>query len=247
MSEFEINLPPLFTALGFSPDADLPAEVLFRAQRGRIDAGTVCYSERPDRLDVIFMLAPETPLSHAMQVIYPMMLSANDALGASIPPVIAVHLGWPDRIFVNGALAGGVALFTETSDLDAVPDWLMARVVIDIMGSPSDAAPGETPDQTSLYQEGAGEVSARTLLESYCRYMLNWLDRWQRSGTAALAPLWLERAAGREKEAVFPDGNALARGTVSSLTDKGDLVIDTSEGQRTLSLADLLQGPSWEI
>jgi BirA family biotin operon repressor/biotin-[acetyl-CoA-carboxylase] ligase len=243
----EIDLPPLFKAYAFAPDADVAAEALYRAQRGRIDPGAVCYSERPDRLDAILMLGPETPLSHAIQVIYPLMLATNDSLGATIPPAIAVHMGWPDRIFVNGALAGGLALMTETEDPAAVPDWMLARLTIDVMGDPADLRPGRRADRTSLYQEGAGDTAAPALLTAFCRYFLNWLDRWQRDGLAPLAPAFLDRAAGRDEPTAFPDGDRLVQGTPIRLTETGDLVIETGTGERTLALAGLLDGPSWEL
>lgn len=242
------TLPPLFTPMAFAADADLPQEALFRARRGRIAPGTVCFSERPDRLDAILMLAPETALSHAIQVIYPLMLAANDSLGATIPPGVAVHLGWPDRIFVNGALAGGMALYTEAADPDAVPDWMLARLTIDVMGNPQNPVPGKEKERTSLYEEGAGDLSAKALLESFTRYFLNWLDRWQRGGIPAIKPLWLERAAGREEETAFPDGDGLTRGILRDITDDGDLIVMARGGKpRALKLSGLLAGPSWEI
>lgn len=247
MPSSDIDLPPLFKPYGFAPDADLAGEALYRARRGGMDPGAVCYSERPDRLDAIFMLGPETPLSHAIQVMYPLVLATNDSLGATIPPEIGVHMGWPDRIFVNGALAGGLALVTETEDMAAVPDWMLARLTIDVMGDPADMRPGQRSDRTSLYQEGAGETSAPALLTAFCRYFLNWLDRWQRDGLAPLAPKWLDRAAGRDKPIGFPDGESVTRGTPVRLTDTGDLVIETADGERTLPLAGLLNGPSWEL
>lgn len=247
MTQTELSLPPFFNAMGFAADADLPNEVFHRAKRGRIDPGTICFSERPDRLDAILVLGPETPLRHALQVIYPLMLATNDALGACIPAGVALHLGWPDRILVNGALAGGLALYSETEDLDAVPQWMLARITIDVMGNPQDPFPGAQTQRTSLYEEGAGETSAPQVLEAFCRYFMNWLDRWQRGGIPALSQNWLERAAGREEEAAFPQGSKLVRGTIAEVAETGDLHLATAEGEVSLALPELLSGQTWEI
>jgi biotin-(acetyl-CoA carboxylase) ligase len=230
----EIDLPPLFKAYAFAPDADVAAEALYRARRGRIDPGAVCYSERPDRLDAILMLGPETPLSHATQVIYPLMLATNDSLGATIPPAIAVHMGWPDRIFVNGALAGGLALMTETEDPAAVPDWMLARLTIDVMGDPADLRPGRRADRTSLYQEGAGDTAAPALLTAFCRYFLNWLDRWQRDGLAPLAPAFLDRAAGPRRTDGVPRRRPAGPGNAGPPDRDGRLGDRNGDGRANL-------------
>lgn len=243
----ELKLPPIFTPMGFIAEANLPGEALYRATRKRMDPGTVCYSERLDRLDAIIMLAPETPLRQAVQVVYPLMLAANDALGAVMPPGVAVHMGWPDRLFVNGALVGGIGLFTQQDDLDAVPDWMLARISVNIMGDPQNPFPGEVRDRTSLYDEGGGNASALVLLESFCRYFLNWLDTWQRGGVPALKQNWLERAAGRTEDANFPNDGTLVRGRVGDVVESGDLIVQSEGREQTLILTGLLAGPSWEL
>lgn len=243
----ELSLPPFFNALGFAADADLPNEAFHRARRGKVDPGTVCYSERPDRLDAILILGPEVSLRESLQVIYPLMLATNDALGACIPAGVAIHLGWPDRVLVNGALAGGLALFCDTQDLDAVPDWMLARISIDIMGNPQDPFPGKQTQRTSLYEEGAGEASAPQVLEAFCRHFMSWLDRWQRGGMESLSQHWLDRAAGREEDAAFPKGTELVRGIVDTLTPSGNLIVSTPSGAQELDLADMLAGPTWEL
>ncbi|WP_420420006.1 biotin/lipoate--protein ligase family protein [Pacificispira sp.] len=247
MTQADLTLPPLLTPMGFAPDADLPNEALYRARRGRIDPGTVCYSERPDQLDAILMLAPDTPLGHAIQVIYPMSLAGNDALGAIMPPGVAVHMAWPDRFLVNGALAGGVALYCEQDDLTAEPDWMLARIRIDIMGAPHNPDPGRRVDRTSLYEEGAGDASAPALLQAYCRHFMNWLDRWQRGGLDAVAPAWMERAGGREEDLTFPAEQGLITGRVAGLSPTGDLQLTIGDATRILPLSGVLEGPSWEL
>ncbi|MDW3206222.1 MAG: biotin/lipoate--protein ligase family protein [Alphaproteobacteria bacterium] len=247
MTQSDLTLPPLLTPMGFSAEADLPSETLYRARRGRLDPGTVCYSERPDQLDAILVLAPEMPLQQAIQVIYPMNLAGNDALGAIMPPGVGVHMAWPDRFLVNGALAGGVALFTEQQDLSAVPDWMLARIRIDIMGAPHDPDPGRRVDRTSLYEEGAGEASAPALLQAYCRHFMSWLDRWQRGGMSAVATAWLDRAAGRESDQTFPAEDRPVSGRVTGLSESGDLTLKVGEDTCSLPLSGVLHGPSWEL
>ena len=243
----EPTLPPMFTPMGFTQEANLPGEAHYRATRKRIDPGTVLYSRRPDRLDAIVMLGPEVSLRRALQVIYPMQLAVNDALGALLPPGVAVHLGWPDRIYVNAALAGGVALHTDSHALGAPPDWILARLTIDIMGDPKDPFPGKTVDRTSLFEEGANEVSAPDLLEAFCRYFLNWLDRWERGGLPAVRAAWLDRAHGRDAAVAFPGPDGPVVGRAEGLNEDGDLILMVDGAKRILPLTEILSGPSWEL
>jgi hypothetical protein len=58
---------------------------------------------------------------------------------------------------------------------------------IDVAIQAGTAAPGETPDQTCLVEEGFGDVTAADVLMQTSRYLLGWLDEWREGGAAALA------------------------------------------------------------
>ena len=49
---------------------------------------------------------------------------------------------------------------------------------------------GETPDETSLFQEGCGDVGPVQLLESWARHTLVWIHLWSDDGPAPLHAEW---------------------------------------------------------
>ena len=51
----------------------------------------------------------------------------------------------------------------STHDPEEIPDWLVIGLELPLWLETD--APGQTPDQTSLYEEGCAEVGAVNLLE----------------------------------------------------------------------------------
>ncbi len=84
-------------------------------------------------------------------------------------------------------------------------------------------------------------------MESFARYFLNWVNRWQDDGFAPVKAAWLARAAGLGAPiALDLDGRHHA-GTFSGLDDAGELVLDESEDRRTIGLAEALRSPTWSL
>ena len=50
--------------------------------------------------------------------------------------------------------------------------------------------PGSTPEQTALSEEGCAEVGPVTLLESWARHTLVWINRWEDEGPRPLHAEW---------------------------------------------------------
>ena len=50
--------------------------------------------------------------------------------------------------------------------------------------------PGKTPDKTALNAECCAEIDAQTLVESWVRHTLVWINRWQSEGAAPLHAEW---------------------------------------------------------
>ncbi len=153
------------------------------------DAGTVVHNIQADRLRVAIVFAPEVPLRDAMAMLPLCAVGFQNALGALAPPEVAVHLGWDGLICVNGAKCGTIKVAASSAEVDEVPDWLIVGWELALLQT-SDA-PGETPDVTSLYDEGCAEVSATQLVESWSRHMLTWLNRWNEDGNAPLHAEWM--------------------------------------------------------
>lgn len=178
--------PPLMQGLN-AAGAD-PLEAAVAAARDGVEAGTILYDLRPDRLRAAIVLAPEVAVEEAAAMLPLTGVALQNALGALGPSELPVHLQWDGPVRVNGGLCGEVQGRVASCEAGREPAWLVTgfELVIDRGG----AAPGETPDLTDLRAEGCGDLDAAALLESWSRHLLNWINRWEDEGMAPLHREW---------------------------------------------------------
>lgn len=219
-----LEFPPLLTGLAVASDPFLAAcEAAADA-----DPGTVFYAPDEAVMRAAIVLAPETPLAEAISVSFAVSLGLNDALGALAPPEVAVHLEWPDRFRVNGALCGGLRAAASVSDPAVEPDWLVIGIEVPVL-SLDQQDPGATPDETCLHDEGCGEIAAAALIEAWARHMMNWLHIYLTDGFEPLHREWLVKAHGREE------------GAFLGLDEFGGQILKDGDGTRILPLTQMLE------
>ena len=226
-----IPFPPLLTGVAVPGD---PTEAAIEAADAA-DPGTVFYGLDPDVMRAAILLAPEEPLSQAIRVSFAVALGLNDAIGALAPPEVAVHLAWPDRILVNGASAGGLRACANTADPDAEPDWLILALSLDL--APRDT-PGETPDQTSLADEGCADVTSQDLIEAWGRHMMNWLHIYLTDGFEPLHREWRSKAHAFGETTTYPQ-----KGQIIGIDENGGLILKTETATICLPLTQLVEYP----
>jgi len=241
-----LSLPPLYTDRPVEPGADVAVAARQAAAAGS-GAGTLVYAVRPDLCECAVVLEPEQPLGEALQVAYLTMLAVNDALGSTLPAQIGVGFGWPDRILVNGALAGGITLASETDDIDQIPAWMVAYFAIDVMGDPSRPDPGQVKHRTSLMDEGSGPISVGTLIESFARYFLSWITRWQDQGFGPAKAEWEGRAEGRGSAIDLTVPGGRIAGDWVGLNEAGGLIVQSGKARTVAPISWILDGPSWRL
>lgn len=221
-----LEFPPLLSGLAVAGDPFLAAcEAAETA-----DPGTVFYAPDDATMRAAILLAPETPLNHALGVSFAISLGMSDALGSLAPPEVAVHLEWPDRIRVNGALCGRMRAAASTADPGEEPDWLVFGIDIPVL-SQGQLEPGANPDETCMHDEGCGEIGASALIEAWGRHMMNWLHIFLTEGFEPLHREWLAKAHGRET------------GGFLGLDEHGGLILKDDGTTRILALAEMLERP----
>ncbi len=194
---FAISLPPILTPHPCLPPASPFAQACLGASNGTLAAADVVYSTAEDIASLAIVLEPDVDRATAIQMLPLMMVAIGDCLGALMPPKVAIQHRWPRTVLVNGAAAGYVsyaaAPATSTSDhLTAPAPWIVVGAHLSLLTRASVAEPGETPDTTSLTEEGAPEdLPSAQLLSSLSAHFLTWLDIWTtkdsaRRGTMAL-------------------------------------------------------------
>jgi biotin-(acetyl-CoA carboxylase) ligase len=180
-----LTFPPLMQGMATPGDAFETA-----CQRATLgcDAGLVMYNIFGSKAQAALVFAPEVPLSQAMAMLPLCGVGFQNALGALAPPEVAVHLEWDGTLRINGAHCGRFRVMAAASDPEVLPDWLVVGFELPMV--PDTETPGDTPDQTSLFEEGCAEVAPAHLVESWARHTLNWIARWESEGSQPLHAEW---------------------------------------------------------
>jgi len=199
------------------------------------EPGLVTWAATAERLEAALVLAPELPLERAVGVAFAAMLGAGDAIGAIGPPEVAVHHDWPGGLRVGGARCGRLGAAAATDDPAAEPDWLVLGLEI-ALAPPPGTDPGAHPETTWLSEEGCGGIAPETLLESWSRHTLVWINAFTERGLAPLHEAWRGRAWGIGEP--LPEG-----GVFVGLDELGGQLVKTAEGTELRPLTRLLEAP----
>lgn len=231
-----LSLPPIYRAVVLAEgDPSGPERARDLAAAGA-ETATFVWRPDPDRLDCAVVLRPEETGAEMLPVVLVAALALSDAIGAVGPPAIASDFAWPGSVRVNGGLVGGIAVdLAPGAGLAQVPDWAVVAADVSIAGE-AGIEGGERPDVTSLEAEGFAGVDALGLAETFARYLLVWMDRWQEQGLAPICRHWLHRATAREPDTVLLLEGELVAGRIERLDESGCLHLETSRGRRRLTL-----------
>ena len=210
------------------------------------EPGTLLWSIGQEASECAIVLAPEQSQDVSMPVALVAMLALGDALGALIPPIVAVHFSWPDRLELNGGIVGGIRLACADVDSgDKIPDWLVVGFGIAVGGDWPEREPGHDLRRTTLAAEGCQDVTSNDLVEGFSRHFLAWLNRWQEDGVQPIRQAWLARATGLGKEVEIDLGERKVRGTFAGLTETGAIRLVKGGVTQTVPLHEATRRPSW--
>jgi biotin-(acetyl-CoA carboxylase) ligase len=189
------RLPPVYS-LHETPGADPTAAALEAAIGGEEEGALFWDSACPD-LRIALLLSPDAPLAACLDLLTVAAVGVGDALAALTPPQLPVAFAWPNRILLNGGAVAHLAITAAEAPADAIPDWMVLSVRVDMAANWQDDAPGARPDLTNLAEEGADDIGQVELLEAISRHLLSWVARWQsEEGLAPALASWRARAAG---------------------------------------------------
>ncbi len=188
---------------------------------------------RFDLAEFAVVLEPTDPLAKGRRVFYAGMAALADAIAAAAPPETAIHIEWPDALYVNWALVGGGRLaWPAKTGADNVPEWLVFGAAIRT-ASNTGVDPGLTPDLTALDEEGFAEISSNNIIEGFARNLMLLLSDWQEGRFEAVRKSYFERLSRNDRQHWDID-------------DNGDLIsrIANDKTERR-ALLPRLEKPEW--
>jgi hypothetical protein len=225
-----LDLPPAFTLVTLRESGDAFAHACRIA--AEVGAGAFVHVGRFDLVEFAVVLEPEERLRSARRAFFAGMTAIAEAIGAHCPPDLPVEFEWPDAIRFNGARVGGGRLgWPAECGEHEVPRWLVFSATL-IAARVGGLEPGLTPSLTSLEDEGFDD--GRSVIESFCRFLMVAFDTWAEDGFGSIGEAFLARLPRKA-------------GARYSLSDSGDLVAayhGGAEPERTL-LLPVLQRPTW--
>ena len=211
-----------------------------QAGRGTVGAGDLVWSRDTSRAACAIILEPDVALPVALQMNALAQVAVADCLGALLPPAVAVHHRWPGTILVNGAAAGEVRLATPATPAGGVPEWMVIGMSLRLIHDHRDKEPGELPGETSLAEEGGGDLTRTDILQSFAAHFLTWLNTWQDDGFRPIHESWMARAEGDGTSPMLVEKNGAQQAVhVLGLDEEGGLIIRADQGPaRALPLTD---------
>ena len=221
------TFPPLLTGMAAPAGQDPFAVACARARDG-CDAGLIVHDMEGGALRAAIVFAPEVSLQMAIAMLPLCAVGLQNALGALAPPEVGMHFDWNGGLRLNGALCGRMRAGASPEGATSVPDWLVVGYELTIL--PANDAPGETPDETSLYGEGCADVDTITLLEAWGRHTLVGINRWMDEGPASLHREWSGLSWHKDK-AISYGGLS---GTYLGVDEDFGLLLRTDDGETHL-------------
>jgi biotin-(acetyl-CoA carboxylase) ligase len=227
-----LALPPGFSLVTLREVGDAFAHA--KAHAAQLGAGTLVYVGRFDLAEFAVVLEPDEPLATARRALYAGLAALGDALAAYAPPEKPIEFVWPDAIYVDGGLIGGVQFAWADGSEDEPPHWLVFGGMIRTV-SMSDNERGLRPLSAALEEEGFEEHGAERLVESFARHLMVAIDAWNEYGFSAVAKSYLAR---------LPREKAIRR----DIDDNGDLLvrrIGKADVERRKLIPALKTPPAW--
>jgi biotin-(acetyl-CoA carboxylase) ligase len=243
--DVKLDLPPGFELVVLREGGD--AFVHAQAIAARRGAGTLVWVRRFDLVEFAVVLEPDEPLATARRAFYAGMCAMADSLAVHCPPEKPIHFHWPDAmLFDHGLIGGGRLAWPKDAAEDREPEWLVfagmiRSAVIRNHASTDSLEPGTWAVGTALETEGFEDISPESLVESFCRHLMNHVHVWGERGFRFVGREWLAR---------LPEDTRLSGDTrfKRGLDANGDLLVHQGEkagaGER-LDLISALKRCDW--
>lgn len=202
------RLPPLLTGHAVKAPETPQSMAARGVKTGTLGAGDLVWSRNTQRATLALVLEPEVSLAISGQMMPLAAVAVAETLGAIAPPQLAVQFHWPGTILLNGASAGTITLVAPASARerpDLAPPWLILGVDFTLKMDDQQGEPGTRANTTSLYEEGAVDLTRTDVIEALSTRLLAWLNTWQHDGFRPIHEQYYFRVE-RQKDVTLATG-----------------------------------------
>jgi BirA family biotin operon repressor/biotin-[acetyl-CoA-carboxylase] ligase len=199
-----------------------------RGRRGR------AWLSPPGNLYVSLLQRPGGTPAEAAQLGFVAALGLGDALLALTGPGLRLSYKWPNDLLAGGKKLAGILLESETGAGHMV-DFVVIGAGTNLASKPENV---EFP-ATSLTDQGYGDVTPSTLLESFARHFALWAQRWRFEGFGPVRAAWLARASGIGEDIRVRLERSTLTGRFHDLDQDGALLLDAAEGRHRIAAGEV--------
>jgi BirA family biotin operon repressor/biotin-[acetyl-CoA-carboxylase] ligase len=243
-----LDIPPLYELASYDTVDSVVDEAKRLAKQGA-EEGTLVWARQqtaghgrrgrpwlslPGNLYCAVVLRPEEAAARAVQVSYVAAVSLAAAISNLAPPLIEVRYRWPNDVLLYDAKVAGIWLEAAPVANDHY-EWLVLGTAANVESAPSDLE----PPATSVWLEGASEITVSELLAAFTRHFLSWINRWADEGFKPIHRAWSIRPHGLGQPLTLELGSERLHGTFVELDEQGACHMDLGNGQnRHVSLRE---------
>lgn len=227
------EFPPLMTGHELKPGQSPARKAAAGAAKGKYGAGDLLWVRDKNTLDYAIVLEPEVDRTKALEMVFTQMVALGDAIGALAPPEVAITHYWPNQLLANGGLIGEVtAILSPGDDANGHPDHMVIATHIAVRPNAEDLNPGLNANQTTLWDEGCGDLDAMALLDSAARHFMTWVHNWEEDGFQDVLTN-LDGRMERSHALAFNGEN----GTYLGMDERANLLMRRTEASGTMQVA----------
>jgi BirA family biotin operon repressor/biotin-[acetyl-CoA-carboxylase] ligase len=203
-----------------------------RGRRGRT------WLSPPGNFYASFVLRPCSAAGRAAQLGFVGAVAVGDALREVVPGCQGIAYKWPNDVMIGGRKIAGLLLEAE-SGTDALVDWLVLGIGINLVAAPS----GTELPATSLAAACGTAPTPEAMLERLAARLDTRLGQWRIEGFAPIRAAWLADAMSLGRRIRVRLDRAEWHGRFRALDSEGALVLDTEDGPRRIAAGEIFPTP----
>jgi BirA family transcriptional regulator, biotin operon repressor / biotin---[acetyl-CoA-carboxylase] ligase len=192
-----------------------------RGRRGRI------WASPQGNLYASLLLRPRIGAQEACQIGFVAAVALAETLRAFVPASRRLLCKWPNDLLIDGAKVSGILPEAEVRGASA--DVIVVGLGVNIQSFPVDLP----YPATSLLAAGA-RIGIEELLESLAPRLLDWYERWRRSGFAPVRQRWLDFSVRAGEPIRVQLEREVLDGCFAGIDEGGALDIQLAGGKRRL-------------
>lgn len=225
-------------AARLAPHLTGPAWITAREQtagRGRRGRN---WHTKPGNFAATLVLRPDGGAAEAALFSFVAALALDEALARVAGPAARLAIKWPNDVLLNGGKVAGILL--ESLGAGAALSHLAIGIGVNLAHAPEGAAlDRDAVPPVSLLGETGARVTPEEFLPFLAQAFARLQAQYETYGFAPIRTAWLARAARIGQTLRARTGTTTQEGVFETIDDSGAMILQTSDGRRAITAAEV--------